>query len=257
MSVLATHLSPTHAFTKLPQRSITLLQGLGVKGDVHCGKKTQHEIFIILDKKKGELRDNIRQVHLIQAERFDEEGFCRKDGQRLRPGEMGENITTIGIDLLSLGKGTKLRFVDDVDVSRHAQNTPIARYMLLGRLVQDLCAAGIFIGMGAFRADRTYWAAAITVLIGFLAFRLVHQDRKTSQGEVAVISLTGRRRPCNKIDKYIGPGMKDDCIVKDGNDKTIGHRAGVMGIVESGGLVKSGMRIIAEPAEIFEELPAV
>lgn len=136
MSVLSTHLSSSHTFSKLPQRSITLVQGLGVKGDAHAGKKTQHEYYIKVDRRKGALRDNIRQVHLIQSELFDEEGFCGEDGQRLYPGQMGENITTVGVDLLALGKGARLRFVEAVADQSKVLDTIIANGTLLSRLIR-------------------------------------------------------------------------------------------------------------------------
>lgn len=55
---------------------------------------------------------NLRQVHLIQSELFDEPDFCGEDGVRIQPGQMGENVTTTAIDLLALSNGTMLRFVD-------------------------------------------------------------------------------------------------------------------------------------------------
>jgi MOSC domain-containing protein YiiM len=48
---------------------------------------------------------NLRQVHLIHAELHDE---LHASGFSIRAGEMGENITTRGIDLLHLPAGTRL-----------------------------------------------------------------------------------------------------------------------------------------------------
>jgi MOSC domain-containing protein YiiM len=49
---------------------------------------------------------NLRQVHLIHAELHDE---LRAAGFKLAPGEMGENVTTRGVDLLGLPTGARLR----------------------------------------------------------------------------------------------------------------------------------------------------
>jgi MOSC domain-containing protein YiiM len=48
----------------------------------------------------------VRQVHLIQCELFDE---LHPAEFTIAPGQIGENITTRGIDLLGLPKGTKLQ----------------------------------------------------------------------------------------------------------------------------------------------------
>jgi MOSC domain-containing protein YiiM len=51
------------------------------------------------------------------------------DQPPLQPGDIGENITTVGVDLFQLGRGTKLRFVsgeeenDDDDDSRPGATT--------------------------------------------------------------------------------------------------------------------------------------
>jgi MOSC domain-containing protein YiiM len=49
---------------------------------------------------------NLRQVHLIHCELFEELG---NKGFAVSPGELGENVTTSGIPLLSLPRGTRLR----------------------------------------------------------------------------------------------------------------------------------------------------
>lgn len=108
MSVLGVHLSPVHGFSKTSQPSITLLKGLGVKGDCHLGKTTQH----LWRLKSHASEPNLRQVHLIQSELFEEPDFHGEDGVRIQPGQMGENVTTTGIDLLALSNGTKLHFVE-------------------------------------------------------------------------------------------------------------------------------------------------
>ncbi|HEY5126038.1 MAG TPA: MOSC domain-containing protein, partial [Bradyrhizobium sp.] len=48
---------------------------------------------------------NLRQVHLMHAELFCE---LRAKGFVVQPGDLGENITTSGIDLLALPTGARL-----------------------------------------------------------------------------------------------------------------------------------------------------
>jgi MOSC domain-containing protein YiiM len=91
--------------SKPARETIKLLAGLGVEGDAHLGKTIKHRSRVARDP--SEL--NLRQVHLIHAELHDE---LRAAGFVMAPGEMGENITTRGIDLLSLPSGTRLRLGD-------------------------------------------------------------------------------------------------------------------------------------------------
>jgi MOSC domain-containing protein YiiM len=86
---------------KPEQPSIRLLAGLGVEDDAHMGVTVQHRSRVARDPNQP----NLRQVHLIPAELHDE--LCGR-GFTVRPGEMGENITTRGIDLLRLPVGTRL-----------------------------------------------------------------------------------------------------------------------------------------------------
>jgi len=91
-----------HRFSKPLLPAIRLLAGLGVEGDAHCGETVKHRSRVAVDP----TQPNLRQVHLIQAELFEE---LAAGGFSLRPGDMGENVTTLGLDLLSLPVGTRLR----------------------------------------------------------------------------------------------------------------------------------------------------
>ena len=82
--------------------SIRLLAGLGVEGDAHAGTTVKHRSRVAKDP----LAPNLRQVHLLQSELFDE---VARQGFTVKPGELGENITTAGIDLLSLPRGTVVK----------------------------------------------------------------------------------------------------------------------------------------------------
>jgi MOSC domain-containing protein YiiM len=101
-TVQAVSCSPTHTFAKPNQESIRLLAGLGVEGDAHLGKTVQHRSRVARDPSQP----NLRQVHLIHAELHDE---LRAAGFAVSAGQMGENVTTRGIDLLGLPTGTRLR----------------------------------------------------------------------------------------------------------------------------------------------------
>jgi MOSC domain-containing protein YiiM len=99
--VLAVSLRHGHHFSKTPSLSIRLLTGLGVAGDAHMGETVKHRSRV----RKDPTQPNLRQVHLIHAELFDE---LRAKGFAVEPGDLGENVTTSGIDLLALPTGTRL-----------------------------------------------------------------------------------------------------------------------------------------------------
>jgi MOSC domain-containing protein YiiM len=93
--------SETHTMQKFQQSSITLLEGLGVDGDAHMGVTVKHRSRVAADP----TQPNLRQVHLIHAELHEE---LSARGFKITAGQMGENITTRGIDLLGLPRGTKM-----------------------------------------------------------------------------------------------------------------------------------------------------
>lgn len=105
--VVAVHRSPSHDFSKQTAESITLLAGLGVDGDAHMGAQVKHRSRVARDP----TQPNLRQVHLIASELLDE---VNAKGYDLSPGDLGENITTAGIDLISLSVGTSFRIGDAV-----------------------------------------------------------------------------------------------------------------------------------------------
>ncbi|MEV8565327.1 MOSC domain-containing protein [Streptomyces sp. NPDC051322] len=98
-----------YTFTKPNRESITLLVGLGVEGDVHAGVTVKHRSRVAKDP----TQPNLRQVHLIHEELFEE---TLGEGFDLAPGQLGENVTTRGIDLLGLPTGTLLRLGDSAVV---------------------------------------------------------------------------------------------------------------------------------------------
>ena len=102
-NVIAVASDSGHNFSKPTQTVITLIAGIGVEGDAHAGKTVQH----LSDKKKNPKAPNLRQVHFMHAELFDE---LAEQGITVLPGQMGENIVTCGIDVLNLPQGAEFHF---------------------------------------------------------------------------------------------------------------------------------------------------
>lgn len=108
-SVICVAASATHTFSKSPQLFIHLVAGFGVEGDAHAGATVRHRSRVARDPSQP----NLRQVHLIHDELLDE---LRADGFNVGPGDLGENVTTRGVDLLALPRGTRLRLGADAIV---------------------------------------------------------------------------------------------------------------------------------------------
>lgn len=177
-TVIAVASDGQHRFGKPVRASIELLPGLGVAGDAHCGASVQHRSRLA----RTPSAPNLRQVHLLHAELLDE---LTEAGFEIAPGALGENVTTRGIDLLGLSRGTRLQVGD------------------------------------------------------------------------AVVELTGLRNPCRQIDAHIGPGAMQAVLTRDAHGGLV-RKAGVMGIVCSGGIVRAGDAIrVAFAPESFEPLVPV
>lgn len=100
-TVAAVSRSGDYTFTKPNQDAITLVAGLGVAGDVHQGVTVKHRSRVARDPS----RPNLRQVHLMHAELHDE---LNAKGFPVGAGQLGENVTTRGVDLLGLPTGARL-----------------------------------------------------------------------------------------------------------------------------------------------------
>jgi len=168
--VVAVGSSPIHSFSKRNQDQITLVVGLGVAGDAHCGPTVKHRSRVARDPSQP----NLRQIHLVHEELLAE---LRGRGFAIAPGQIGENITTRGIDLLALPANTELRI-----------------------------------------------------------------------GASAAVRLTGLRNPCTQLDAY-RPGLRA-AVLGRSPDGAVIRKAGVMGIVVTGGEVLPGDLIAVRlPAE--------
>jgi len=158
--VAAVSRSAKHTLVKSNQDSIRLLHGLGVDGDAHQGATVKHRSRVARDP----TQPNLRQVHLIHTELHEE---LHTVGFTVSAGQMGENITTKGVDLLSLPTGARLRL-----------------------------------------------------------------------GGAAVVEVTGLRNPCAQLDR-IRPGLMAATLDRDEHGNLV-RKAGIMGVVISGGEVRPG-----------------
>jgi MOSC domain-containing protein YiiM len=118
-TVAAVSRATAHSFSKPTVDAITLVEGWGVEGDAHAGATAQH-LYVV---KKDPTRPNLTQVHLMPAELFDE-----LDGRfTVLPGELGENVTTRGVDLVTLPLGTRLHLGEDAVVEVTGLRNPCSK----------------------------------------------------------------------------------------------------------------------------------
>lgn len=130
-SVESVSASGTHTMSKPRREIIRLLEGLGVEGDAHCGATVKHRSRVARDPSVP----NLRQVHLIHGELHDE---LRAKGFDVSAGDMGENVTTRGVDLLGLPAGTKLHLGAEAVVELTGLRDPCSQ---LDRVQPNLMAA--------------------------------------------------------------------------------------------------------------------
>jgi len=107
--VVSVSASAEHRFSKQPRDSVLLVEGLGVEGDSHAGTTVQHRSRVARSPEEP----NLRQVHLLHTELFAE---LAATGHVVEPGDLGENITTTGVDLLGLPTDTLLRIGPEAEV---------------------------------------------------------------------------------------------------------------------------------------------
>ncbi|MEZ6186194.1 MAG: MOSC domain-containing protein [Planctomycetota bacterium] len=165
-TVVAVAANPEHALSKLLRSAIQLRADHGVEGDAHAGVTVQHRSRVARDPSQP----NLRQVHLLQAELLDELG---DRGFEVGPGVLGENVTTRGLALLDLPRGTRLRL-----------------------------------------------------------------------GTAAVVEVTGLRNPCQQLEAF-QPGLLAAVLAR-GPEGELVRKAGVMGVVRTGGPVRAGDPIAVE-----------
>jgi MOSC domain-containing protein YiiM len=118
--VIAVATDNRHQFSKVPAAEIHVLAGLGVAGDAHQGVTVKHRSRVRADP----TQPNLRQVHLIQAELLDE---LADHGFKVGPADLGENVTTRGVDLLALPRGTILLLGADVELEVTGLRNPCSQ----------------------------------------------------------------------------------------------------------------------------------
>lgn len=118
--VCAVSAATTHSFSKMPSDAVTIVAGEGVAGDAHAGVTVKHRSRVARDPSQP----NLRQVHLIHRELFDE---LREKGFDVAAGQLGENLTTAGIDLLALAVDTELRVGESVVLRVTGLRNPCAQ----------------------------------------------------------------------------------------------------------------------------------
>lgn len=176
--VTAVARSPRHAFTKPAELVIRLLAGLGVEGDAHAGVTVRHRSRVARDPTVP----NLRQVHLIQAELHDE---LKARGFRVGPGDMGENVTTRGLDLLALPRSTRLRLGPTASIEVTGLRNPCVQ---LDRFQPGLMAAVLDRGL----QGRLIRKAGIMAV--------VLEDGEVSAGDAIQVTLpSGPHRPLEVV----------------------------------------------------------
>jgi MOSC domain-containing protein YiiM len=116
-AVVAVSIDSKHRFSKTARPSIILTAGYGIEGDAHYGRFVRHRYLA----RRNPKAPNLRQVHLIPSELFD---ALRKFGFDVRAGDLGESITTIGLDLECLPPGTVLRLGASATLELTGLRTP-------------------------------------------------------------------------------------------------------------------------------------
>ncbi len=106
-SVIAVCSRDAHLFSKENREEIELIKNFGINGDAHAGMYVKHRSRV----KKNPKQLNLRQVHLIPIELLNEMKQHRYD---LHPGDLGENITTSGIDLINLPLNSQINIGEEV-----------------------------------------------------------------------------------------------------------------------------------------------
>jgi MOSC domain-containing protein YiiM len=118
--VVALSIDRRHRFSKQPVASVEMVAGVGVTGDAHAGPLVQHRSRVRADPHQP----NLRQVHLIDDALF---AVAAAAGFTVAPGDLGENVTTTGIDLHGLAVGSVLLLGDEVLVAITGLRNPCAQ----------------------------------------------------------------------------------------------------------------------------------
>ena len=177
--VVAVHCSPDHSFSKATTSEIELIAGLGVVGDAHMGAQVKHRSRVAADP----TQPNLRQVHLIGEELFD---HVAARGFDIAAGELGENITTTGVDLLALPVGAVLRIGDDALVALTGLRNPCGQIN------------GLRAGLLEAVRERDDEGRIVRRLAGVMGV-VVHGGLVQPGSEIEVALPPGPRRPLERV----------------------------------------------------------
>ncbi|GAA2653293.1 MOSC domain-containing protein [Paractinoplanes durhamensis] len=254
-TVAAVSCNDTYAFIKPVRGEIVLIAGVGVKGDVHAGLYVKHRGRVRNDP----TQPNFRQVHLIQQELFGEVGA---KGYDVEAGNLGENVTTSGVDLLGLPRGTILRFgpaAGECDSAAGAGGPAAgaggpaageggAEAAEGARETVPAVGAGSgSVGAGGALAAVLEVAAAAelgpgnagaAVAIAAAAAR----DRGDDPRPAVVVA--GLRNPCGQINGF-RDGLLKEVLGRDERGQVV-RKAGVMAVVLRGGPIRTGDMVTVE-----------
>lgn len=220
--VVAVSRNDAYSFSKPERGEVILVAGRGIDGDVHAGVHVRHRSRLRADP----TQPNLRQVHLMHAELFDE---VRAQGYDVGPGQMGENVTTRGIDLLRLPRGTVLRFGPPGDTGRGRPPVVAEETAAREAVAEVLAAAG----------EATLNEATATAVMALEAAA----ERAAPDGGTAV-AVMGLRNPCQQINRFRA-GLLNEVIGRD-RDGNVVRKGGVMAVVLYGGVVRPGDVVRAE-----------
>ncbi|AGL15059.1 hypothetical protein L083_1549 [Actinoplanes sp. N902-109] len=267
-TVTAVSSNGVYSFTKPNRDRIVLVPGLGVEGDVHAGVRVRHRSRVAADP----AQPNLRQVHLISSELFDE---VRPKGYEVPSGGLGENVTTAGLDLLALPCGTILRFgaarppaAAELHPAGHADPaTEAGEARAAGVGAGEAGATEVEageVGAGDVGAVLAVVAAARAATLDaatagaveVLAATVEREAARSAADERPAIVLMGLRNPCAQINKF-RPGLLKEVLGHD-DDGGLVRKAGVMAVVLRGGAVRAGDVVTAEvPAGPHQRLDRV
>ncbi|WP_306212421.1 MOSC domain-containing protein [Actinoplanes sp. RD1] len=247
--VTAVSCNGAYTFSKAVRGGIVLVPGWGVRGDVHAGVTVRHRSRVAADPGQP----NLRQVHLLHRELFDEVGA---KGHAVPEGGLGENVTTSGLDLIGLPCGTVLRFghvagaapgfepIGGAARRSAASATDASRAPgPEGADERDVPADGSALDVVAAGRRTTVKAGmddVVDVLEGAVRAELARGD---GDGRAAVV-VTGLRNPCAQIDRF-RPGLLKEVLGRDRSGRVV-RRAGIMAVVVRGGVVAPGAPVVAE-----------
>jgi MOSC domain-containing protein YiiM len=265
-TVAAVSRNEAHTFTKPNRDEIVLVAGLGVEEDIHAGVTVRHRGRVAADPHQP----NLRQVHLIHAELFEE---VAGKGFQVPAGGIGENVTTRGIDLLGLPRGTILRFgrkPSEASPPGSAETSTVEAVTAESVTAESVTAEAVTaetVPVESVPVESVpVGSAAVGSPVGAVlaAAEAATLDEATARAAAAVaaaverdavaagmaedprpaVVVAGLRNPCAQINGFRA-GLLKEVLGRDEQGHPV-RKAGVMGVVLRGGPVRPGDPIAVE-----------